>query len=75
MQAYVSSRRRDRSFQTGDQNVLNSLAIPHEATQSRDRRSNVIFGVSVAIVPILLAILSVATGVAPTVDPVAFLSP
>jgi hypothetical protein len=52
-----------------------SLAIPHEATQSRDRRSNVIFGVSVAIVLILLAILSVATGVAPTVDPVAFLSP
>jgi len=52
-----------------------SLTTAQGAAQAREKRSNAIFGVSVAIVLILLAILSVATGVAPTVDPVAFLSP
>ena len=52
-----------------------SLTAAQGAAQARERRSNVSFGVGVAIVLILLGILSIATGVASTVDPVAFLAP
>jgi hypothetical protein len=61
------------------------LKIPHEATQTRkkayeaaqarEKPSNISFSVCVMIVLTLLAILSVATGVAPTVDPVVFPAP
>jgi hypothetical protein len=49
-----------------------SLAIQHEAARTLEKPSNVSFGVCVAIVLTVLAILSVATGVAPIVDPVVF---
>jgi hypothetical protein len=52
-----------------------SLSVPHEAAQAPQKPSNVSFGVCAAIVLTLLAILSIATGVAPTVDPVAFPAP
>jgi hypothetical protein len=52
-----------------------SLTTAQGAAQAREKRSNLSFGVGVAIVLILLAILSVATGVAPIVDPVAFPAP
>ncbi len=52
-----------------------SLTTAQGASQAREKRSNVSFGLGVAIMLILLAILSIATGVALTVDPVAFLAP
>jgi len=52
-----------------------SLAIPHEATQALGKRSSVSFGVCVVIALSLLAILSIATGVTPIVDPVVFPTP
>ncbi len=52
-----------------------SLKAANKAYRAQEKPSNVGFGVGVVIVLILLAILSVATGVAPTVDPVAFPAP
>ena len=54
---------------------LITSTIPYNADRAHERLSNVSFGVGVAIVLILLAILSIATGVALTVDPVAFPTP
>ncbi len=52
-----------------------SLAIPHEAAQALGKLSSVNFGMCVVIALSLLAILSIAMGVAPIVDPVAFPTP
>jgi hypothetical protein len=51
-----------------------SLTIPQEVAQT-EKPSHIGFGVGVAIVLTLLAILSIATGVAPIVDPAIFPAP
>ncbi len=52
-----------------------SLKIPHKAAQAPEMPSNVSFGMCVAILLVLLAILSLANGIAPTADPVIFPAP
>jgi hypothetical protein len=65
-----------RRFQAGDQKMsLITSTIPHIAAEVRGKPLNVSFGVCAVIVLTLLAILSVATGVAPIVDPVTFPMP
>jgi hypothetical protein len=49
-----------------------SLTIPQQAVRALEKPSHIGFGVGVAIVLTLLAILSIATGVTPTVDPTVF---
>jgi hypothetical protein len=75
MQACVSSRHATRHFKLEIKMSSISLTIPQkaaEATQAPEKPSHIGFGVGVAIVLTLLAILSVATGVAPIVDPTVF---
>jgi hypothetical protein len=52
-----------------------SLVIARKAAHAPEKRANIIFGVGIAVVLTLLAILSVVTGVAPTVDPAIFPAP
>jgi hypothetical protein len=54
---------------------LITSTIPYNADRAHERLSNVSFGVCVVVILTLLAILSVATGVAPTVDPLVFPAP
>ena len=49
-----------------------SLSIPYVAAKALEKPSNDSFGVCVVIMLTVLAVLSVATAVAPIVDPVVF---
>jgi hypothetical protein len=71
----VSSRHATRHFKLEIKMSPISLTIPQQAARAPEKPSHIGFGVGVAIVLTLLAILSVATGVAPTVDPTIFLAP
>jgi hypothetical protein len=52
-----------------------SLAIPRHVAQVRENSSNGRFGIGATVILTILAILAIASGISPVVDPTVFPTP